>query len=58
MIKYLKEKWTGVNDVELATLELVNRFNNPRLQSIIGYVSPFEYEKRYYDDLILSGIAA
>ena len=58
VIKYLKEKWTGVNDVELATLELVNRFNNPRLQSIIGYVSPFEFEKRYYDNLILSGIAA
>jgi len=23
-----------------------------------GYVSPFEFEKRYYDSLILSGIPA
>jgi len=29
-----------------------------RLHSTIGYVSPFEFEKRYYDNLDLSGIAA
>ncbi|ERL54512.1 Mobile element protein [Psychrobacter aquaticus CMS 56] len=34
------------------------RFNKARLHSAIGYVSPFEFEKRYYDNLILSGIAA
>ena len=55
---YLKEDWTGVNDVELATLEWVDWFNKTRLHSTIGYVPPFEFEKRYYDSLILSGIAA
>ena len=79
VIDYLKESWTGVNDVELATLEwvalraqllsceaksIINRFltllrfNKTRLHSTIGYVSPFEFEKRYYDNLILSGMAA
>ncbi|MBK3392554.1 IS3 family transposase [Psychrobacter sp. M9-54-1] len=58
VIHYLKQNWTGVNDVELATLEWVDWFNKTRLHSTIGYVSPFEFEKRYYDNLILSGIAA
>ncbi len=58
VIDYLKEDWTGINDVELATLEWVDWFNKKRLHSTIGYVPPFEFEKRYYDSLILSGIAA
>ena len=58
VIEYLKEQWHGVNDVELATLEWVDWFNKTRLHSTIGYVSPFEFEKRYYDNLTLSGIAA
>ncbi|MGI9340924.1 MAG: IS3 family transposase [Psychrobacter sp.] len=58
VIDYLKENWTGVNDIELATLEWVDWFNKTRLHSTIGYVSPFEFEKRYYDNLILSGMAA
>ena len=58
VIEYLKQNWTGVNDVELATLEWVDWFNKTRLHGTIGYVSPFEFEKRYYDNLILSGIAA
>ena len=58
VIHYLKKNWTGVNDVELATLEWVDWFNKTRLHSTIGYVSPFEFEKRYYDNLILSAIAA
>ena len=58
VIDYLKEKWTGINDVELATFEWVDWFNKIRLHSTISYVSPFEFEKRYYDNLTLSGIAA
>ena len=58
VIHYLKESWNGIIDVELATLEWVDRFNKTRLHSTIGYVSPFDFEKRYYDNLILSGIAA
>ncbi len=58
VIQYLKENWNGVNDVEVSTLEWVHWFNKTRLHSTIGYVSPFEFEKRYYDNLILSDIAA
>ena len=58
MIEYLKQHGTGDNDVELATLEWVDQFNKNRSHSTIGYVSPFEFEKRYYDSLALSGIAA
>ena len=58
VIEYLKEQWHGVNDVELATLEWVDWFNKTRLHSTIGYVSLFEFEKRYYDSFNLSGIAA
>ncbi|WP_157049266.1 IS3 family transposase [Psychrobacter urativorans] len=58
VIHYLKENWHGVNDVELATLEWVDWFNKTRLHSTIGYMPPFEFEKRYYDNLTLSGIAA
>ena len=58
VIEYLKEQWHGVNDVELATLEWVDWFNKTRLHSTIGYVSPFEFEKRYYDNLnLLSQVA-
>ena len=58
VIYYLKQNWTGVNDIELATLEWVDWFNKTRLHSTIGYVSPFEFEKRYYDNLTLSDITA
>ena len=37
VIHYLKQNWTGVNDVELATLEWVDWFNKTRLHSTIGY---------------------
>jgi len=33
------------------------RFNKAQLYAAIGYVSPFEFKKRYYDNLTLSGIA-
>ena len=52
VIHHLKESWNGVNDVELATLEWVDWFDKTRLHSTIGYVSPFEFEKRYYDNLL------
>lgn len=40
--------WRGVDDVELATLNWVWWFNNIRLHSTIGYVTPVEYEQAYY----------
>ncbi|MEB3752735.1 IS3 family transposase [Acinetobacter sp. MD2(2019)] len=48
VIEYLKSDWTGLSDVELATLNWVDWFNKKRLHSAIGYVSPFEYETMYY----------
>ena len=51
VIEYLKQQWQGVSDVELATLEWVDWFNKTRIHSTIGYVSPFEFERRYYDSL-------
>ncbi|WP_438012331.1 IS3 family transposase [Psychrobacter raelei] len=51
VIDYLKQQWHGVSDVELATLEWVDWFNKTRIHSTIGYVSPFEFERRYYDSL-------
>ncbi|WP_413771506.1 IS3 family transposase [Psychrobacter sp. AC24] len=58
VIEYLKQQWQGVSDVELATLEWVDWFNKTRIHSTIGYVSPFEFERRYYDSFIESDKAA
>ena len=58
VIEYLKPQWQGVSDVELATLEWVDWFNKTRIHSTIGYVSPFEFERRYYDSLNESDKAA
>ena len=57
VIHSLKESWNGVNNVELATLEWVDWFNKTRLHSTIGYVSPFEFEKHYYDNLYRARVA-
>ena len=40
--------WRTLSDVEYATLEWVDWFNNRRLLSSIGYVPPVEFEQRYY----------
>ena len=39
-----KGPWRNLSDLELATLEWVDWFNNRRLFSAIGYVPPVEYE--------------
>ena len=51
VIEYLKSDWTGLSDVELATLNWVDWLNKKRLHSAIGYVSPFEFEAMYYDKI-------
>ncbi len=43
--------WTGLKDVEWATLKWVDWFNNRRLLSTIGNIPPAEAEKRFYDEL-------
>ena len=47
VIEYLKESLTGVHDIELDTLELVDWFNKDHLHSAIAYISSFEFEERY-----------
>lgn len=58
MIKYLKSDWSGLADVELATLNWVDWFNKKRLHSAIGYVSPFQFEAMYYEKMQPSDQAA
>lgn len=50
--------WRGLEDVELATLEWVDWFNNRRLLEPIGNIPPAEAEKRYYDGLQQPAMAA
>jgi transposase InsO family protein len=38
----------GLGDVEFATLEWVDWFNNRRLFGRIGYIPPAELEEKYY----------
>lgn len=40
--------WRSIEEVEFATLEWVDWFNNRRLLDAIGYVPPAEFEKVYY----------
>jgi putative transposase len=40
--------WRGLDQVEIATLEWVNWFNNRRLHSACGDIPPAEYEQQHY----------
>jgi putative transposase len=40
--------WKTLEDVEFATLEWVDWFNNRRLLEPIGYIPPAEFEEMYY----------
>jgi putative transposase len=44
--------WKTLSDVELATLEWVDWFNNARLHSACGRLSPAQYEQRYIDNFL------
>lgn len=50
--------WKTIDDVEYATLEWVECFNNRRLLEPIGNIPPMEYEKQYYDNIEGSAMAA
>jgi len=43
--------WRNIDDVEFATLEWVDWFNNRRLLEPIGNIPPAEFEKAYYYQL-------
>ncbi|MGW7367117.1 IS3 family transposase [Streptomyces sp. NPDC054841] len=42
--------WRTVSDVEYATAAWVEWYNNRRLHSTLGMISPTEYEAAHYDD--------
>jgi len=46
----LKE-WEGVNDVMLATMDWVQRYNEERIHSYSGDIPPKKYEEAYYQAL-------
>lgn len=48
---YKDGPWKGLEQVELATLDWVDWFNNRRLLSSIGDIPPAEYEENYYRQL-------
>ena len=47
---YRRGPWHGREDLELATLEWVDWFNNRRLYGALGYVTPAEYEASWYTE--------
>lgn len=50
--------WRNLQEVEFATLEWVDWFNNRRLLEPIGYITPAEAEARYYAQSAEHAIAA
>ncbi len=50
--------WKALDEVEYATLEWVDWFNNRRLLEPIGNIPPAEYELLYYQQLEGSSEAA
>jgi len=50
--------WRKLDDVEYATLEWVDWFNNRRLLEPIGDIPPAEFESMYYRQQDESAVAA
>ncbi len=50
--------WKSIDEVEYATLEWVDWFNNRRILEPIGNIPPAEYELMYYQQLEASCKAA
>jgi putative transposase len=48
--------WKGGEDLELATLEWVDWFNNRRLFGAIGYIPPAEFEATCYSKPVPAGV--
>ena len=53
-----KGPWKGIDDVEYATLEWVDWFNNRRLLEPIGDIPPAEFEEVYYQQRSESAMVA
>ena len=43
----------GVDDLEWATLQYVDWFNNRRIHGSIGMITPAEFERNYYAKISL-----
>jgi len=50
--------WKTIDEVEYATLEWVDWFNNRRLLESIGDLPPIEFEKQYYEKIEESAMVA
>ena len=50
--------WKNIEQVEYATLEWVDWFNNRRLLEPIGNIPPAEYEMMYYQQIEESAMVA
>ncbi len=48
--------WSGLDDVEFATLDYVDFFNHRRLHGEIGMVPPAEFEGAYYDQTLANAV--
>ncbi|MFZ7094431.1 integrase core domain-containing protein, partial [Primorskyibacter sp. 2E233] len=57
VIKFLGP-WKSVGQVEWETLKWVDWYNNTRLHSAIGYITPHEAEEAFYKRLNAAGKAA
>lgn len=55
---YRQGPWKGKRDVELATLKWVDWFNNRRILSSIGNITPAEAEARFYQQNLTHALAA
>jgi len=53
-----RSPWRQIDDVEYATLEWVDWFNNRRLMEPLGHVPPAEFESMYYHQQDESAAAA
>src|SRR5437773_3457348 len=49
--------WSGLDDVEYATLEYVDWFNRRRLHGELGMIPPAEFESIYYDQAAPASLA-
>jgi transposase InsO family protein len=47
-VVYQQDRWSGFEEVEIATLTWVSWFNQERIMERLGYLSPCEYEAKYH----------
>ena len=50
--------WRSIEQVELATLDWVDWYNNKRIMESLGYISPQEFEMMYYEQEISLAVTA